>query len=248
MKPTNHINTAEYLTICGLAAVKMICQKQLTAVERLFFDEDHAPLFAKACQGLARDRKIYRMVKPDELKKIAHTEHHGGAVCVIRSLKPLHHFEGIERAFYLHDVANSHNIGAIARSLAFFGIAHLFLSPLSYRAAMTASAFRVAEGGLTLLKLYEVRASSDLFSHCRSNQITTVATIKPQSQKKNTSLTLPSGKVCICLGNEEDGLDENFIRQCDVAFTLPGSKEIESINVSAVAAILASKLAKEVVC
>ena len=248
MKPPPPIANTDFLTICGLAAVQMICRKRLTSVERLFFDTDRAPLFAKACQRLAQDRKIYRMVKSEELKKIAHTEHHGGTACVIRTIEPMFRLDGVERAFYLHDVSNPHNIGAIARSLAFFGVTDLILSPISYRAAMTASAFRVAEGGLTILRLYEAQKPSDLFSYCQLHQITTVATVKPQATYRNSSQTIPSGKVCICLGNEENGLSDEFARQCDVAFSLSGSNEIESINVSAVAAILASALSKEVVC
>ena len=138
------------LTVCGLSSVRAVAAETPELIERLFFDDAHAPLFSEACRFLAQERKTYRLVTGDELRKITDTTHHQGAAAVIH-LPVMQKLSGAKFAGHtlcLNDVMNPHNVGAIVRTAAFFGVQNLIVSRKSYEAAMTQAAWRVAEGGL----------------------------------------------------------------------------------------------------
>jgi RNA methyltransferase, TrmH family len=235
-------------TICGLSSTRAVATHTPELIERLFFDEKNAPLFAEACRHLAQARKIYRMVPAEELKKITDTSHHQGAAAVIEmppaqsllTTPPGH-------ALCLNDVENPHNVGAILRTAAFFGVRHIIVSSKSHAAAMTAAAWRVAEGGLTHVSLRVYDTAEEFFTWAEKTGVRTLAAIRPDT-KTNRSLgefLRDKGKspVVVCLGNEEEGLPAAFVTRCAGRFTIPGSGKIESLNVSVTAALCLEKLA-----
>lgn len=238
----------EFLTVCGLASVKAIAEHTPHYIERLFFDAEHAALFGNACRYLAERRKTYRLVSADELKRLTSTLHHQGVAAVIQALPPQNLPElSLERGtLCLNDVLNPHNVGAILRSAAFFGITDLVVSARSFAAAMTAAAWRVAEGGMTHCRLFSYSSEKEFFRWVHAKDYTAVAAIKPGGKAiaglKNLLSMGKGAPLIICLGNEEEGLSKNFIKNCHVAFTIPGSGKIESLNVSVTAALCLEKL------
>lgn len=234
-------------TVCGLSSVRAIAAHTPHLIERLFFDEKNAPLFAEACRYLAQARKIYRMVPAEELKKITDTSHHQGAAVVIEPPpgQPLSGtFPG--HILCLNDVGNPHNVGAIMRTAAFFGVRHIVVSRKSHAAAMTAAAWRVAEGGLTHVSLYVYDTTEEFFTWTLAQGLRPLAAIRPD-EKTNRSLgefLRDKGKsaAVVCLGNEEEGLPPAFVSRCAGRFTISGSGKIESLNVSVTAALCLEKL------
>ncbi len=234
-------------TVCGLSSVRAVADHTPQLIERLFFDEKNAPLFAEACRHLAQARKIYRMVPAEELKKITDTSHHQGAAVVMEP-PPGQPLSGAASGHILclHDVENPHNVGAILRTAAFFGLRQIIVSRKSYDAAMTAAAWRVAEGGLTHVSLLVYDTSEEFFTWAEARGVRTLAAIRPDA-KTNRSLgefLRDKGKspVIVCLGNEEEGLPAAFVSRCAGRFTISGSGKIESLNVSVTAALCLEKL------
>ncbi|GAB4443236.1 MAG: RNA methyltransferase [Turneriella sp.] len=227
--------------------MQAIAQHTPERIERLFFDADNARKFAETCKYLATRRKIYRLVTGDELKKITDTPHHQGVAAVIYEpaaleLSELNLSSG---TLCLHDVLNPHNVGAIARTAAFFGVTNLLLSQQSFAAAMTASAWRVAEGGLSHCRLYAYAAPRVLFSEAEKKGWVTAAAVRPGKEKLATLgefIEKRGSSALICLGNEEHGLPADFVRHCRATFTIPGSGLVESLNVSVAAALCIAKL------
>ena len=236
------------LTVCGLSSVKAIAQHTPDRIERLFFDQQNARLFAATSSYLANRRKIYRLVTTEELKKITDTPHHQGVAAVIQE-PAAHDVANLDLrsgTLCLHDVLNPHNVGAILRTAAFFGITDIIASQQSYAAAMTASAWRVAEGGLTHCRLYSYSAPRVLFSAAENKGWVTAAAVRPGKESLPSLGALVAQQiksVVVCLGNEENGLAPDFVRSCRATFTIPGSGKVESLNVSVAAALCAAKLA-----
>jgi TrmH RNA methyltransferase len=236
------------LTVCGLSSVQAIAQHTPDRIERLFFDQQNARLFAATSSYLANRRKIYRLVTAEELKKITDTAHHQGVAAVIQ--EPVAHdvanLDLRSGTLCLHDVLNPHNVGAIVRTAAFFGITDLILSEQSFAAAMTASAWRVAEGGLTHCRLYTYSAVRGLFASAVKKQWFTAAAVRPDENvvaDLRAVIRKGGNSVVLCLGNEEHGLPPEFVRNCRAVFTIPGSGKVESLNVSVTAALCLEKLA-----
>ena len=111
---------------------------------------------------MARTRRPYREVAPDELARIAGTVRHGGVVAVARPRPPLPFDPGLASGWarenrpvlVLDGIGNPHNLGAILRSAAYFGVAHAILAERPEQALPSASSYRVAEGALEHLLLY----------------------------------------------------------------------------------------------
>ncbi len=238
------------LTICGLSTVRALAADAPQRIERLFFDEAAAPLFAEACRYLSQKRKIYRLVTPAELKKIADTAHHQGVAAVIHAPEslPLERLELAHSTLCLHDVLNPHNVGAIMRTTAFFGVRDLIMSRKTYEAAMTASAWRVAEGGISLTHCYVYEDARDLLARAKRRGWWCAAAVRPERATlpslESIAARAANAPVIVCLGNEEQGLPPAFVAGCGYRFTIAGSGRVESLNVSVTAALCLEKMSQ----
>jgi TrmH RNA methyltransferase len=228
--------------ICGLAAVEALFAHDPERVERLFFEPRWRARLAPASALLARTRRPYREVEADELSRVAGTPLHGGVVAVARprpvpmldlALIPGWAAEG-RLLLVLDGVGNPHNLGAIARSAAFFGVPRMLLAERPEQALPSDASYRVAEGGLEELALYRARLAEAL------------PALKPHFRLVGTSpegAVPPSrvssrGPLALILGNEEKGLSRATLALCDEIVRIEGKGRVQSLNVAAAAAIL----------
>ncbi|PHK93064.1 rRNA methylase [Pseudoroseomonas rhizosphaerae] len=225
--------------LCGPVAVAAAFAHRPEAVLRLFYAASRRAEAGPFCARLARARKPYREVPPEELARIAGTAHHGGIVAVAapRPVPPLPAPEALPAGLLpvLDEVGNPHNLGAIARSAAFFGCKALLLSGDPRQAGLSDAAWRTSEGGLEALALYR---APDLPAALRAlaPRYLTVAAV---ARGGVAPVALPCGRpIALVLGNEEQGLAEETVAACSARVTLPGSGLVESLNVSVAAAVL----------
>lgn len=231
--------------IAGQQAVSALLRHDPARVLRFFYTEARAQEVGKYCRDLAQRRLPYRMVPEDELEKIYGSPHHGGVVAITRpqvehtltretllALKQQGSFH-----FVLDGIGNPHNIGAIARSLAFFGFKSLILSDDPRQAGLSDAAYRVAEGGLEALAIYRAKNLQSLIEDARSIFRIT-GTALSQRAKPLGSLTGHTTPRLILLGNEEEGLSKERLQSCDDLLMIPGAGSLQSLNVAQTAAIL----------
>jgi TrmH RNA methyltransferase len=134
----------------------------------------------------------------------------------------------------LDGVGNPHNLGAIARTAAFFGLDRIVLAERPDQALPSDAAYRVAEGGLEHLTLYRAQlpaALRELRGHYRVVG-TSLATGSPPLERAGDR------PVALILGNEETGLDRATLAACDEVVRIPGSGHVQSLNVASAAAVL----------
>ncbi len=239
------------LSLCGLGAVRARFERDPASIRRLYFDHETGRKIGVMCKSLAAARKIYRCVEPAELEKISGTLHHGGIVAVVaaailRTPAPadLRAWAAQGTPLLLLDrIGNAHNLGAIARTAAFFGVAHLVLPAHPGAALPNEAAHRVAEGGLEHLTVWRVPA---LAAFCRALTAAGYAVIGAAAHETphTARSSGPSGPrpVALVLGNEEHGLAPEVAAACTRLVTIPGSGRVESLNVSAAAAVLMREL------
>lgn len=228
--------------IAGPAAVAALFAKRPEAVLRLFYLAQRRREAGPFCKLLAAARKPYREVPAGELARIAGTPHHGGIVAVAAP-RPVPELGAPFPAALLaapvlpvlDGIGNPHNLGAIARSAAFFGCAGLLLSGDPRQAGLSDAAYRTAEGGLEHLALYRV-ADPPVALRAMALRFTVVAAV---AKGGAAPAALPRGRpFALVLGNEEHGLAPATLAACAHRVTLPGSGRIESLNVSVAAAVL----------
>jgi TrmH RNA methyltransferase len=235
--------------VAGLPAVSAVFPTAPERVERLFFDQRMKPHVGDFCGELARMRKPYRLVDDHELERIAGSVLHGGIV-VIAKPRPVPVLDSAEAGAWARDghplllldgVGNPHNLGAIARTAAFFGVPRIVLSDHPEQAGPSDASYRVAEGGLEYIKLYRGVHFAETLRHLR-REYRIVAAAAEHGQPL-AALRSSERPFALVLGNEEHGLPRATLKACDEIVTIPGSGSVQSLNVAASAAVLLHALA-----
>lgn len=233
------------IRIAGGPAVEALFRHNPGRVLRFFYSESKARKVGVFCKIMAERRLPYRMVPDAELEKIYGSPHHGGVVAIaspkeempltpkglseLKKLAPIH--------FVLDGIGNPHNIGAIARSLAFFGFKSLILSDDPRQAGLSDATYRVAEGGLEALALYRAQDLGALLEEARK-EFKITGTAITRDARPLSALTISNTPRLILLGNEEEGLPPQRLKACDELLMIPGAGQIQSLNVAQTAAIL----------
>jgi RNA methyltransferase, TrmH family len=232
----------DLVAVCGLAAVTALFAGDPERVERLVYEPQLADALLAQRRALAQARRPYREAAADELARIAGTVRHGGVVAVARP-RPLLTFDpklarewaGDGKPLLILDgIGNPHNLGAVVRSAAYFGVARIVLADRPEQALPSAASYRIAEGALDRVMLYRAPLGAALPS------------LKPVYRIVGTALdrgrplgTLHRGRpVALILGNEERGVDPAILALCDTVVTIPGDGRVQSLNVAAAAAVL----------
>lgn len=233
------------LNLCGLVAVRSRFERDPASIKRLFFDEATGRKVGAICKALAAARKVYRCVPAAELEKIAGSIHHGGIVAVIDAprlrapdARTVANWAAKRAPLVLLDrVGNAHNLGAIARTAAFFGVENIIIPAHPQAALPGEAAFRVSEGGLEQV---EVWRTPDLANLMR--ELVAAGYDVAGAAARGGRPELPAGgarkPVALVLGNEEHGLSADVEKACTRLVTIPGSGRVESLNVSVAGAVL----------
>src|SRR5215470_15408027 len=213
------------MRVAGLPAVSALFAAAPRRVERLFFDQRMKASVGAFCAEMARARKPYRLVEPDELERIAGSVMHGGVVALAQA-RPLPRLDPAEVAGWarggaplllLDGIGNPHNLGAIARTAAFFGLPRIVLSDHPSQAGPSDASYRVAEGGLEYVELYRgVRFAQALQRLRRSYHV--IGTAAGKGQPLDAALESEKA-LALVLGNEEHGLPHATLAACDAIVT-----------------------------
>ena len=237
---------APELRLCGLAAVRARFARDAASIQRLYFDYATGRKVGVMCKALAAAKKVYRCVEPPELEKIAGSVPHGGIVAVVPGLRLRAPLPAEVRAWaaqrspvlLLDRIGNAHNLGAIARTAGFFGVRRIVLPDDPGAALPGDAAFRVAEGGLEAVEVFRVPGLAALARELAAAGYEVVGAAtrggRPEADRKRPA-TKP---VALVLGNEERGLAPEVAAACTRLITIPGSGDVESLNVSVAAAVL----------
>lgn len=232
------------LTLCGLAAVRARFARDPGSFKRLFFERETGRQVGALCKALAQQKKVYRQVESDELEKISGTIHHGGIVAIVYLPPPrtpsVDDVKGWaargETVLVLDRIGNAHNLGAIVRTAAFFGVPRIVIPDDPAAARPNDAAYRVAEGGFEFVETWRVRALGSFVRELvlAGFEVVGAATRggRPGRDEKSTR------PLALVLGNEEHGLAPEVVKNCTRLVTIPGTKNVESLNVSVAAAIL----------
>lgn len=235
------------LNVCGWQAVSTLFARNPADVRRLFFDAPTGRRAGDFCSLLSRDKKVYRQVEAAELEKISGTKLHGGIVAVIGE-RPLLKVTrdvlerwGRARAplLLLDRVGNANNVGAIVRTAAFFGVRAVIVADHPAQALPGEAAYRVAEGGMEFVDFYRVPSLAGLCAELQRHHCLVGASLRGNQLSpavaRERGLPRPPA---IVLGNEEKGISPEVAARCDRLVKIPGTGAVESLNVSAAAAVL----------
>jgi TrmH RNA methyltransferase len=245
---------SDELAVCGFNAVLALGTYHPEQINRLFLREDQMKAFGAVCKKLAVMKRFYKICSDEELEKLCKSNRHQGAVAMIHEPKPLVPDDALfaewslkgKIGILLSSVGNDHNLGAIIRSAAFFNADYIVLSNEDREARLTSSTYRVAEGGIehvTILSaknpgVFVKRAAQDLIvigaDHRAEQVLKDLPKIIKQERKTKKGILL-------IVGNEESGIPSNIREQC-ILVSIPGSANMESLNVAQAATLFLHEL------
>jgi TrmH RNA methyltransferase len=242
------------LAVCGLKAAQALAEHHPESINRLFIRQDRFSLFTKACKKLAERKRPYKICEDEELERLCKSVHHQGVVMMIEEpvIEPLTREdldlwaqEG-KTGLVLHEVGNDHNLGAIARAAAFFDAHFIVVNEHDSEARLSTSAYRIAEGGMEHITVRKI-GNTAAFLKDAADRILVIGTdIRARRRIRDlpgmvkdwqTRSGAERPGIALVLGNEENGLPQNVKDNCTYLLRVPGTGNIESLNVSQAAAL-----------
>lgn len=160
-----------------------------------------------------------------------------GIICVLRPNKNKIIFDKNSNYIALYNLQNPHNLGAVIRSCLGFNIKGIYLignccdlyhpeairSSMGYVFKMPTERFNSFDYFLQYIRTNKVH----LLAMANNNRAIDIFNYK---EKKNN---------CFLIGNEGQGLPEQVLNNCSTIIKIPLNKEVESLNASVAASIVA---------
>ena len=230
------------LRMYGVNAVHAVFARRPEALRKLYLAEARVGDLRDVLKWCASHRVGYRIVPDEDLRKLAASSHHEGVVAdVVRA--PVPRLEewlatrpaGRDCALWLDGVGNPHNLGAILRNAAHFGVGALLI-PRDSDLQVSGAAARVAEGGAEAVTLVRLPAADRALELLRDAGYTTAATLVDGGDDL-FALELPRRLVYV-MGAEQSGMNRGLAATCDLRVSIPGSGAVESLNVASATAVL----------
>ena len=249
---------APELAVCSLNAVRAQAAQGPEEIRRLFLRADRMAEFSPLCKQLAQLKRPYKLCEDDELERVAKTPHHQGIVAMIRKpeVPPLTR-EDLEiwsaeslTGLVLHGIENDFNLGALIRQAAFFDVRYVIISEWESAAHLSTASYRAAEGGMPFVTLRSVRRT-EAFVREAADSLLVIGT-EPRARRRLRDLsacierrTGELGRrpgIALVIGNEERGLPPAVKENCSDLLRIPGTGNIESLNVAQAAALFCHEI------
>jgi 23S rRNA (guanosine2251-2'-O)-methyltransferase len=141
----------------------------------------------------------------------------------------------------LDQIQDPHNVGAIFRTAAFFGIQGIVLTK-DRSAPLTATVYDVASGGVECVPFAQPPNLSRALETAKKSGIWVLGT--SEHAKRDLAEIDRSRPWLLVLGNEEKGLRRLTSEHCDELCRIEPQGEVSSLNVSVAAGIMMAALTR----
>lgn len=229
--------------IYGINACQSFFQRYPAHILRAWLSPDAARLhFGPLMKYLAQEKRAYHLADAGELERVTESSHHEG-VCLLIEDWPVFTPEAWLATqkpgrplclLALDGVSNPHNLGAIMRVAAHFGVnAILSENPQALRSG---AAIRTAEGGATHLSVVGTDHLVKTLNLLKKSGFTVLATSSHDSAPLYAD-ALPS-RLVLVLGEEQKGVSGRVLQVADGRIAIDGTGWVESLNVSVATGVL----------
>lgn len=227
--------------IYGENACLTLFKKRPESIIQVFLTKEKLSKFSAIIKYCAQNKKAYHLVTRAELDQMTKATHHEDVCMLIKkdTALTLEQFLAGKPTnallIALENVSNPHNIGAILRSAAHFGVSGLLIPDA--KVAHTAAAVRTSEGGAEYIDIFEASDFNKAMALLKKNGFQIITT-SSHAQKSLYEVTW-SKKAVIVFGEEGPGLSKETLSLGE-SIKIPGTDHVESLNVSVAAGVILS--------
>ena len=143
--------------------------------------------------------------------------------------------------FILDNIEDPHNLGAIIRTANLAG-AHGVIIPKRHAVGLTATVARTSAGALNYTPVAKVTNISSTIEELKKEGLWFVCADMGGETMYNLDLKGPIGLV---IGNEGDGVSRLVREKCDYIASIPMKGNIDSLNASVAAGVLAYEIVRQ---
>ena len=233
-----HGDAGENTAVSGWNACLALFERRPEAMRRLFVARGKAKLVGHILKWAAVRHLPYKAVDEEELTRVAGTSHHEGLVIVAREARvpdaAALHAQEPSRAgvliLALESVENPHNLGAILRTGAFFGVGAVVMGGAAPPARLSPAVLRTSQGGAECVPVYRTEALPQTLVALQGRGFEIIGTdvfgrdLDPRGPAE--------GRRVLVLGSERSGMTPAVRAACDRLVRIPGTGAVESLNVS----------------
>lgn len=143
--------------------------------------------------------------------------------------------------FILDEIEDPHNLGAIIRTANLAG-AHGVIIPKRRAAGLTATVVKASAGALNYTPVVKVTNIAQTIEDLKKRGIWFVCADMDGETMYRLNLTGPIGLV---IGNEGEGVSRLVREKCDYIASIPMQGDIDSLNASVAAGVLAYEIVRQ---
>lgn len=189
-------------------------------------------------------------VRKERLDQISQTGMHQGVIAYIAAYEYAEVEDILARAkekgeppflILLDDIEDPHNLGAIIRTANLAG-AHGVIIPKRRAVGLTATVARTSAGALNYTPVARVTNLCATIEELKKEGMWFVCADMNGESMYHLNLTGPIGLV---IGNEGDGVSRLVKENCDFTASIPMKGEIDSLNASVAAGVLAYEIVRQ---
>ena len=186
---------------------------------------------------------IINYVDKERLDRLAGTGHHQGVVAIGAAYE----YAEVEDMgedpfiFILDEIEDPHNLGAIIRTANLAG-AHGVIIPKRRAVGLTATVAKTSAGAINYTPVAKVTNISQTIEELKKQGLWFVCADMGGETMYNLNLKGPIGLV---IGNEGNGVSRLVKDKCDFIASIPMKGDIDSLNASVAAGVLAYEIVRQ---
>ena len=193
---------------------------------------------------------IVSYVPKERLDKMSKTGHHQGVVAYAAAYNYAEVEDILENArekgeapfvFILDNIEDPHNLGAIIRTANLAG-AHGVIIPKRRAVGLTATVARTSAGALNYTLVAKVTNIAATIEELKKEGMWFVCADMGGETMYNLNLT---GSIGLVIGNEGEGVSRLVKEKCDFIASIPMKGNIDSLNASVAAGVLAYEIVRQ---
>ena len=193
---------------------------------------------------------IIQFVTKERLDQLSKTGHHQGAIAMAAAYEYAEVSEILDAAkekeeppfiFILDEIEDPHNLGAIIRTANLVG-AHGVIIPKRRAVGLTATVAKTSAGAINYTPVAKVTNIKKTMEELKKEGLWFVCADMGGEVMYDLDLKGPIG---IVIGNEGQGVSRLVKETCDFTASIPMKGEIDSLNASVAAGVLAYEAVKQ---